>query len=82
MTDIQKQFAEAFKAAGETLTEEILPLFSQILEEDMGDDPEKMSAFMESITTPKELPQTSTEIQVAMLQETVLQLTELLMGGV
>lgn len=77
----QQHFAELFKASGEILTEELQDLFQTILVEDFNDDPELMTAFMESLQEPKEVPPTPTEQQLEMLQETVLQLSELMMGG-
>lgn len=79
MSDKQKKFAELFKASGNTITEELDVLFNQILIEDFDDNPERMTEFMDSIQEP--LPPSSDESQIAMLQETVLQLSELIMGG-
>lgn len=79
MSDKQKKFAELFKASGNTITEELDVLFNQILIEDFDDNPDRMTEFMDSIQEP--LPSSSDESQIAMLQETVLQLSELIMGG-
>lgn len=77
----QQHFAELFKASGGVLTEELQDLFQTILVEDFNDNPELMTAFMESLQEPQEVPPTPTEKQLEMLQETVLQLSELMMGG-
>lgn len=77
----QQHFAELFEASGGVLTEELQDLFQTILVEDFNDNPELMTAFMESLQKPQEVPPTPTEQQLEMLQETVLQLSELMMGG-
>lgn len=77
----QQHFAELFEASGGVLTEELQELFQIILVEDFNDDPERMTAFMESLQQPQEVPPIPTEQQLEMLQETVLQLSELMMGG-
>lgn len=77
----QQHFAELFEASGGVLTEELQDLFQIILVEDFNDNPELMTAFMESLQKPQEVPPTPTEQQLEMLQETVLQLSELMMGG-
>lgn len=81
MTPNQQHFAELFEASGGVLTEELNKLFDVILVEDFNDDPELMSRFMESLQEPVPPIPSPNESQIAMLQETVLQLTELLMGG-
>lgn len=77
----QQHFAELFEASGGVLTEELNQLFDVILMEDFNDDPELMSKFMESLQETDPPATSPNESQIAMLQETVLQLTELLMGG-
>lgn len=77
----QQHFAELFEASGGVLTEELNKLFDVILVEDFNDDPELMSQFMESLQETDPPAPSPNESQIAMLQETVLQLTELLMGG-
>lgn len=77
----QQHFAELFEASGGVITEELQDLFQTILVEDFNDNPELMTAFMESLQKPQEVPPTPTEQQLEMLQETVLQLSELMMGG-
>lgn len=81
MTTNQQHFAELFEASGGVLTEDLRDLFQTILVEDFGDDPEKMSAFMESLHEEEPAPPTPDSEQIAMLQETMLQLTEMIMGG-
>lgn len=78
MTKNQELFIKLWKESGQEFTDELLKLFDVILMEDFHDNPEIMSKFMESI---QEVPEPPLEQQVAMLQETVLQLSELLMGG-
>lgn len=81
MTTNQQHFAELFEASGGVLTEELNELFDIILVEDFNDNPDQMTAFMDSLRTPATVDPTPTEQQLEMLQETVLQLSELMMGG-
>lgn len=81
MTTNQQHFAELFKASGGVLTEELNELFDIILVEDFNDNPDRMTAFMDSLRTPATVPPTPTEQQLEMLQETVIQLSELMKGG-
>lgn len=78
MTDKQKRFANLFKESGHVLTPELSKLFDEILMEDFNDNPELMTAFMDNL---QGIPESPLDQQVAMLQETVLQLSGLLMGG-
>lgn len=78
MTKNQELFIKLWKESGQEFTDELLKLFDVILMEDFHDNPELMSKFMESI---QEVPEPPLEQQVAMLQETVLQLSELIAGG-
>lgn len=78
MTKNQELFIKLWEESGQEFTDELLKLFDVILMEDFHDNPELMSKFMESI---QEVPEPPLEQQVAMLQETVLQLSELLAGG-
>lgn len=82
MTELQQTFAQLFEETGQTITPEIKPLFDRILTEDFGDDPEKMTAFMLSLQPGVERVDDPRQDQIDMLQETVLQLSELLLGGV
>lgn len=82
MTELQKTFAQLFEESGQTITPEIKPLFDRILTEDFGDDPEKMTAFMLSLQPGVERVDDPRQDQIDMLQETVLQLSELLLGGI
>lgn len=78
MTKNQELFIKLWEESGQEFTDELLKLFDVILMEDFHDNPELMSKFMESI---QEVPEPPLDQQVAMLQETVLQLSELLAGG-
>lgn len=78
MTKNQELFIKLWEESGQEFTDELLKLFDVILMEDFHDNPELMSKFMESI---QEVPEPPLEQQVAMLQETVLQLSELIAGG-
>lgn len=78
MTKNQELFIKLWEESGQEFTDELLKLFDVILMEDFHDNPELMSKFMESI---QEVPEPPLEQQVAMLQEAVLQLSELLAGG-
>lgn len=78
MTKNQELFIKLWKESGQEFTDELLKLFDVILMEDFHDNPELMSKFMESI---QKVPEPPLEQQVAMLQETVLQLSELIAGG-
>lgn len=81
MSDNQKRFAKLFKDSGNVLTPEIKPLFDTILSEDFNDDGELMSEFMVSLQPEIQRISDPRQEQIDMLQETVLQLSELLMGG-
>ena len=52
MTDLRKQFIESYEAAGRTITGHAFELFQKLLVEEFDDDPEKMSAFIESLQEP------------------------------
>ncbi|WAX15530.1 hypothetical protein EG103P1_00066 [Enterococcus phage EG103P1] len=78
MTKNQELFIKLWEESGQEFTDELLNLFDVILMEDFHDNPELMSKFMESI---QKVPEPPLEQQVAMLQETVLQLSELIAGG-
>ncbi|WAX15733.1 hypothetical protein EG103P3_00064 [Enterococcus phage EG103P3] len=78
MTKNQELFIKLWEESGQEFTDELLKLFDVILMEDFHDNPELMSKFMESI---QKVPEPPLEQQVAMLQETVLQLSELIAGG-
>lgn len=78
MTKNQELFIKLWEESGQEFTDELLKLFDVILLEDFHDNPELMSKFMESI---QEVPEPPLEQQVAMLQETVLKLSELIAGG-
>lgn len=78
MTKNQELFIKLWKESGQEFTDELLKLFDVILMDDFHDNPELMSKFMESI---QKVPEPPLEQQVAMLQETVLQLSELIAGG-
>lgn len=78
MTKNQELFIKLWEESGQEFTDELLKLFDVILMEDFHDNPELMSKFMESI---QKVPEPPLEQQVAMIQETVLQLSELIAGG-
>lgn len=78
MTKNQELFIKLWEESGQEFTDELLKLFDVILMEDFHDNPELMSNFMESI---QKVPEPPLEQQVAMIQETVLQLSELIAGG-
>lgn len=52
MTDLKKKFIEAYEAAGRTITGQAAELFQELLEKEFDDDPEKMTAFIESLQEP------------------------------
>lgn len=52
MTDLQKKFIEAYNAADQTITGQAAELFQELLAKEFDDDPDKMSAFMESLQDP------------------------------
>ena len=76
MTDLQKRFIEAYEAAGRTITGQAAELFQEVLAKDFNDDPEKMSAFMESLQEPE-----PTTISLEDVQAAVVELTNMILGG-
>lgn len=49
MTDLQKRFVEALEKNNQQIVGEAAELFDEILIKEFGEDPEKMTAFMESL---------------------------------
>lgn len=76
MTDLQKRFIEAYEAAGRTITGQAAELFQEVLAKDFNDDPEKMSAFMESLQEPEPAAISLEDLQAAMVE-----LTNMIQGG-
>lgn len=76
MTDLQKQFIEAYEAADRTITGQAAELFQELLEKEFEDDPEKMSAFIDSLQEPE--PPT---ISLEDLQAAMVELTNMILGG-
>lgn len=76
MTDLQKQFIEAYEAAGRTITGQASELFQELLEKEFDDDPEKMTAFIDSLQEPE--PST---ISLEDLQAAMVELTNMILGG-
>lgn len=76
MTDLQKQFIEAYEAADRTITGQAAELFQELLEKEFDDDPEKMSAFIDSLQEPE--PPT---ISLEDLQAAMVELTNMFLGG-
>lgn len=76
MTDLQKQFIEAFEANGRVLSGQAYELFQEVLAKDFNDDPEKMSAFMESLQEPAPAAISLEDLQAAMVE-----LTNMILGG-
>lgn len=75
MTDLQKRFIEAYEAAGRTITGQAAELFQEVLAKDFNDDPEKMSAFMESLQEPEPAAISLEDLQAAMVE-----LTNMILG--
>lgn len=76
MTDLQKRFIEAYEAAGRAITGQAAELFQEVLAKDFNDDPEKMSAFMESLQEPEPPTVSLEDVQAA-----VVELTNMILGG-
>lgn len=76
MTDLQKQFIEAYEAAGRTITGQASELFQELLEKEFDDDPEKMTAFIDSLQEPEPAAISLEDLQAAMVE-----LTNMILGG-
>lgn len=76
MTDLQKQFIEAYEAAGRTITGQASELFQELLENEFDDDPEKMTAFIDSLQEPEPAAISLEDLQAAMVE-----LTNMILGG-
>lgn len=76
MTDLQKQFIEAYEAAGRTINGQAAELFQELLEKEFDDDPEKMTAFIDSLQEPEPAAISLEDLQAAMVE-----LTNMILGG-
>nr|DAM27842.1 MAG TPA: DNA polymerases epsilon N terminal [Caudoviricetes sp.] len=76
MTELQKQFIEAYEAAGRTITGQAAELFQELLEKEFDDDPEKMTAFIDSLQEPEPAAISLEDLQAAMVE-----LTNMILGG-
>lgn len=77
MTDLQKRFVEALEKNNQQIVGEAAELFDEILIKEFNEDPEKMTAFMESLQEPQPAAISLEDLQAAMVE-----LTNMILGGV
>lgn len=76
MTDLQKRFVEALEKNNQQIVGEAAELFDEILIKEFNEDPEKMTAFMESLQEPQPAAISLEDLQTAMVE-----LTNMILGG-
>lgn len=76
MTDLQKRFVEALEKNNQQIVGEAAELFDEILIKEFNEDPEKMTAFMESLQAPQPAAISLEELQAAMVE-----LANMILGG-
>lgn len=76
MTDLQKRFVEALEKNNQQIVGEAAELFDEILIKEFNEDPEKMTAFMESLQEPQPAAISLEDLQAAMVE-----LTNMILGG-